>query len=55
VRVNLAKGSILPVEQIDNIQFLVGVLGCSIDASPTNYLIVPLSAKFKDKAFGILF
>lgn len=46
-RINVAKRSILPVGQMDNIQLLVGVLGCNIDTSPTTYLGLPLDAKFK--------
>ena len=47
---NLAKSSILPVGQVDNIQFLAGVLGCTVDSFPAYYLGLPLGAKFKDKS-----
>ena len=49
LRVNLSKSSILPVGQVDNIQLLAEILGCTIDSFPTSYLGLPLSAKFKDK------
>jgi len=45
----LAKSCILPVGQVDNIQLLVGVLGCTVDSFPTYYLDLPLGAKFKNK------
>ena len=50
LRVNLFKSSILPVGQVDNLQPLVGVLGCSIDSLPSSYLGLPLGARFKDKS-----
>ena len=50
LRVNLSKSSILPVGQVDNLQLLAGVLGCSIDSLPSSYLGLPLGAKFKDKS-----
>ena len=50
LRVNLAKSSILPVGQVDNIHLLAGVLGCRVDSFPTYYLGLPLGAKFKDKS-----
>ena len=46
LRVNLAKSSILPVGQVNNIHLL---LGCNIDSFPTSYLGLPLGAKFKEK------
>jgi len=49
-RVNLSKSSILPVGQVDNIQLLAGILGCTIDSFPTSYLVLPLGAKFKNKS-----
>jgi len=45
--VNLAKSSILPVGEIDNI---AGVLGGNIKAFLSTYLVLPLSAKFKEGA-----
>jgi len=50
--VNLAKSSILSIGHMDNIQMLACVLGCKVDAFPTTYLGLPLSAKFKEKALG---
>ena len=50
LRVNLSKSSILPVGQVDNIQLLAGILGCSIGSFPSSYLGLPLGAKFKDKS-----
>ena len=50
LRVNLAKSSILPVGEVNNIQLLAGVLGCNIDSFPSTYLGLPLGAKFKEKA-----
>ena len=50
LRVNLAKSSLLPVGEVDNIQLLAGVLGCSIDSFPSTYLGLPLGARFKEKA-----
>ena len=50
LRINLAKSAILPVGQVDNIQLLAGVLGCTVDSFPTYYLGLPLGAKFKDKS-----
>ena len=50
LRVNLAKSSLLPVGELDNIQLLAGVLGCSIDSFPSTYLGLPLGARFKEKA-----
>ena len=49
LRVNLSKSFILPIGQVDNIQLLVGVLGCSTDSLPSSYLGLPLGAKFKDE------
>ena len=46
----MAKCSILPVGQVDDILVLVGVLGCTIDAFPTNYLGLPFCARFKEKS-----
>ena len=34
LRVNLAKSSLLPVGEVDNIQLLAGVLGGNIDSFP---------------------
>ena len=50
LRVNLPKSSILPVGQVDNIQLLAAILGCSIGSFPSSYLDLPLGAKFKDKS-----
>ena len=50
LRVNLAKSSILPVREVDNIQLLAGVLGCNIDSFPCTYLGLLLGARFKEKA-----
>ena len=50
LRVNLAKSSLLPVGEVDNIQLLAGVLGCSIGSYPSTYLRLPLGAKFNEKA-----
>ena len=50
LRANLAKSSILPIGHMDNIQMLASVLGCKVDAFPTTYIGLPLSAKFKEKA-----
>ena len=36
--------------QVDNIQLLAGILGCSIGSFPSSYLDLPLGAKFKDKS-----
>ena len=52
LRVNLAKSSVLPVGQVDNIQLLAAVLGCIVGSFPTYYLGLPLGAKFKDKSIG---
>jgi len=49
LRINLAKSSILPVGSVDNIQILVGLLGCKIDSFPLTYLGLSLGAKFKEK------
>jgi len=47
LRVNRTKSSILLVVQVDNIQLLEGVLGCTTDTFPTSDLGLPLGAKFK--------
>ena len=49
LRVNLAKSSILPVGQVNNIHLLAGMFGCNIDSFPTSDLSLPLGAKFKEK------
>jgi len=50
LRVNLAKSSLLPAGEVDNIQLLAGVLGCSIGSFPSTYLGLPLGVRFKEKA-----
>ena len=50
LRVKLTKSTILKVGQVDNIQLLVGVLGCTVNSFPTFYLVLPLGAKSKEKS-----
>ena len=41
---------VVVVHQVDNIQLLAGVLGCTVDSFPTYYLGLPLGAKYKNKS-----
>ena len=43
----MLKSPIYPVNQVDNLEELAGILSCKIGSLPTTYLGLPLGASFK--------
>jgi hypothetical protein len=50
LKVNLAKSTLVPVGEVNNVGALAEVLGCEVGSLPIPYLGIPLGARFKDKA-----
>ena len=50
LKINLDKSELVPVGMVDNLDFLLIVLGYRQGTFPMKYLGLPLGAKFKDKA-----
>ena len=48
LRTNLGKFELVPVDEVHNLEALVGLLGCGQSSLPLKYLGLPLGAKFKD-------
>ncbi len=46
---NLAKLELVPVESVDNVFELAGILGCGVASLPLKYLIHLLGASHKAK------
>ena len=44
---NLSKSELVPVGEVNNMQELVGILGCRRAMLPMKYLGIPLGAKLK--------
>ena len=42
----MLKSAIYPVNQVDNLEELAGILSCKIGSLPTTYLGLPLGASF---------
>jgi hypothetical protein len=50
LKVNLAKSVLVPVGNVDNVDGLVGILGCGVSSLPLKYLGLPLGACYKAKS-----
>ena len=48
LRINLRKSKLVPVEDMHNLDDLIGLLGCRHSSLPLKYLGLPLGAKFKE-------
>jgi hypothetical protein len=46
----MAKSTLVPVGDVDNVEELAGVLGCGTTSLPLKYLGLPLGACFKAKS-----
>jgi hypothetical protein len=46
LKVNLAKSVLVSVGNVDNMDKLVGILGCEISSLPLKYLCIPLGASY---------
>ena len=44
---NLEKSELIPIEDVSNLEDLVGVLGCKVSVLPTTYLGLLLGALYK--------
>lgn len=49
LKINMGKSSVFAVNEVHNIQGLGDVLGCQIGELPTEYLGMPLGARYKAK------
>jgi len=49
LKANLAKLELVPVESVDNVFELAGILGCGVASLPLKYLIHLLGASHKAK------
>ena len=47
LRVDWGKGSLFPVNEVQQIQNLANILGCRVDQMPTTYLGMPLGSNHK--------
>jgi len=50
LRINLAKLEMVPMGIVENVDGLVGILGCRVSSLPLKYLGLPLEASFKAKS-----
>jgi hypothetical protein len=50
LKINLDKSVLVPVGHVDNMDDLVGILGCGVSSLPLKYLGLPLVAPFKAKS-----
>lgn len=50
LKVNLSKSKLVPVGEVNIINFLASLLGCTIASLPMKYLVLPLGAPFKAHA-----
>ena len=48
LRINLGKSELVLVGEVQNLEALVGLLGCGKSSLPLKYLGLSLGAKFKD-------
>ena len=49
LKVNLAKLVLIPVENVEQVGMLAGILGCGVATLPVKYLGLPLGASYKTK------
>lgn len=49
-KVNLAKSELVPVGNVDNVDGLIGILGCEVSSLPLKYLGLLLGASSKAKS-----
>jgi hypothetical protein len=49
LKINLAKSESVPVGNVDQVERMVGILGCGVSSLPMKYLGLPLGASYKDK------
>jgi hypothetical protein len=45
LNVNLAKSKLVPIGNVDNVNGLIGILGCGVASLPLKYFGLPLKAK----------
>ena len=50
LHINHAKSELVPVGEVSNMGELMALLGCRQSSLPMTYLVLPLGAKFKDRA-----
>lgn len=55
LRVNLGKGELLPVGDVENVTELAYLLYCKVGSLPMIYLGMPLGVALNQWQFGILF
>jgi hypothetical protein len=48
LRINLSKSEMVPVGEVGDVEELASILGCDVTSLPLKYLVLPLSAKYKD-------
>jgi hypothetical protein len=49
LKVNLAKSVLVPVDNVDNVDWLTIILGCEVFSLPLKYLGLPLGTCYKAK------
>ena len=49
LKINLAKFELVPVDNVGNVDGLVGILGRGVSSLPVKYIGLPLGASFKTK------
>jgi hypothetical protein len=47
LRINLGKSKIVPIGEVEDVDFLAHILGCRLGLLPMTYLGLPLGASFK--------
>jgi hypothetical protein len=47
LRINLGKSEIVPIGEVEDVDFLAHILGCRLGSLPLTYFGVPLGASFK--------
>ena len=50
LKVNFAKGVLIPIREVPNVHLLAQFFGCGIDSLPSSYLGLPPGASYKYKA-----
>jgi hypothetical protein len=52
LKVNLAKSNLIPVENVDQVGRMAGILGCGIASLQVKYLGLPLGVSYKSTHIG---
>lgn len=47
LRINLGESGIVPIGEVEDVDFLAHILGCKLGSWPMTYLGLPLGASFK--------